>query len=93
MNETKLYCPVCQKHTQHVPHVAMYASACTACHTYTSQLARNQAEAYTYEAPDGTMAQVVENNPDNVTFYIESGEYKGYYHYDKHTQNKWIDTV
>lgn len=36
-------------------------------------------------APDGTAAIVVENTPDNVTFYIPTGEHQGYYHHDKHT--------
>jgi hypothetical protein len=36
-------------------------------------------------APDGTAAIVVENTPDQVTFYIPSGEHQGYYHHDKRT--------
>jgi hypothetical protein len=36
-------------------------------------------------APDGTQAIVVENTPDNVTFYIPSGDHQGYYHHDKRT--------
>lgn len=36
-------------------------------------------------APDGTAAIVVENTPDQVTFYIPTGEHQGYYHHDKHT--------
>lgn len=36
-------------------------------------------------APDGTAAIVVENNPDQVTFYIPTGEHQGYYHHDKRT--------
>lgn len=36
-------------------------------------------------APDGTDAIVVSNTPDEVTFYIPTGEHQGYYHHDKHT--------
>lgn len=35
------------------------------------------------QAPDGTQAQVVENNPKKVVFFVSDGPHKGYYHYDK----------
>lgn len=40
--------------------------------------------------PDGTNAQVVENTPRSVTYYVPSGAYRGYYDYDKQTKAKQI---
>jgi hypothetical protein len=51
---------------------------------------RLQAESFKYTAPDGTKATVVENTPDEVTFYIPSGEFAGYYLYNKTTQKREI---
>jgi hypothetical protein len=62
-----------------------------ACGAHTSQLIRMQAESQTFTAPDGTPAVTVENGPDKATFHIASGEYKGYYHYDKRTKAKRIE--
>ena len=42
-------------------------------------------EAAQLTAPDGTAAIVVENTPDQVTFYIPTGPHQGYYHHDKNT--------
>lgn len=83
---TLLYCSQCQRHTPHENIVQAYATACTVCGHWTNQLMRLQSEEATkLTAPDGTAAIVVENTPDNVTFYIPTGEYQGYYHHDKHT--------
>lgn len=88
MPPSRLYCPVCGRHTPHVHHVDMYATRCLKCNTYTSQLERSHVENLSYSAPDGTAGQVVHNTPDRVTFYVAQGPHKGYYHYDKHTKQK-----
>lgn len=41
-------------------------------------------------APDGSNAMVVENTPDEVTFFVERGEHRGYYTHNKHTGKKEI---
>lgn len=63
-----------------------YATACAVCGTWSNTLMRLQSEGIDkLTAPDGTAAIVVENNPDQVTFYIPTGEHQGYYHHDKRT--------
>lgn len=87
---TNLYCATCHKHTQHVHVVSAYTTRCTVCNGQTSQLMRAQAESHTYTAPDGTKSVVVEHTPGKVVFYVPSGEYAGYYEYDKHRNIKEI---
>jgi hypothetical protein len=83
---TLLYCPNCKRHTPHSSLIAVYATQCSICNVLTNQLMRNQAESITnLAAPDGTKAIVVENNPENVVFYIPRGEHQGYYYHDKRT--------
>jgi len=84
-NSTLQYCVKCQRHTPHQTIVQAYASACTVCGQWTNQLMRLQAEQFTFNAPDGTEAIVVANDPESVTFYVPSGEHMGYYHHDKRT--------
>jgi NADH:ubiquinone oxidoreductase subunit D len=81
----RLYCSNCQKHTEHENIAVMYASRCTVCNCQTNTLMRLQAEQHTLKAPDGNAAVVVENTPGKVTFFVEEGEHRGYYHHDKHT--------
>jgi hypothetical protein len=54
---------------------------------------RLQLPAEQLAVPDGTPAEIVENNPDSVTFYVASGEHAGYYHYDKQTQKRRIEAL
>lgn len=63
--------------------VQAYATVCTKCGQWSSQLDRVKIESNSFTAPDGTAAIVVENDPDIVTFHIPSGEYQGYYRHDK----------
>jgi hypothetical protein len=51
---------------------------------------RLQAEQYQFNAPDGTPAQVVSNTATEVTYYVDSGPYKGYYIHDKETGHNHI---
>jgi hypothetical protein len=46
---------------------------------------RLQSEQYSFKAPDGTDAIVVENDTKQVTFYVATGPHQGYYHHDKQT--------
>jgi hypothetical protein len=85
-----LYCPMCKTHTAHRNLVNQYATVCTICWCQTNQLMRLQAESFSYTAPDGTKATVVENTPDEVTFYVPSGEFAGYYLYNKTTKKREI---
>lgn len=82
---TLRYCSQCMKHTPHRDVVNMYSSLCTICNSLTSTFIRLQAEQHLFTAPDGTQATVVDNNPTTVTFYVASGQHKGYYHHDKLT--------
>lgn len=93
MKPVDLYCHVCKKHTPHQHLVATYATRCTICHTQTSQLERSHVENLHYQAPDGTDAIVVENTPEAVTFYIPTGEHKGYYYYNKHTKEQSVKRI
>jgi hypothetical protein len=73
-----------------MPHkqlVDMYATVCMTCGCHTNSLMRMQAESNELKvtAPDGSAAQVVENNPDEVTFYVSSGPHEGYYTHNKNT--------
>lgn len=70
----------------------MYATQCEVCNCITNTLMRLQSEqaAPSLVAPDGNAAQVVENTPDEVTFFVESGEHRGYYTHNKHTGKKEI---
>ncbi len=54
---------------------------------------RVQSEQYSFTAPDGTEAIVVENTPEAVTFYVARGEHQGYYHHDKKTGKNSIAAV
>lgn len=86
MQIKKLYCANCRQHTDHVDLPDQYASACKTCGTHTSSLMRTQArEVANLNAPDGTPAEIVENNPDSVTFYVPTGPHQGYYYHDKRT--------
>lgn len=62
-----------------------YASVCLKCGCHTNNLMRAQAETFKFTAPDGTIATVVDNNPDEVTFYVASGPHEGYYTHNKNT--------
>lgn len=78
---------------EHTNNVAAYASICNNCHTHTSLLMRVQARVASITpliAPDGTEAEIVDDTPTSVTFYIPAGPHKGYYDYDKHTKAKTI---
>ena len=54
---------------------------------------RVQTESYNYTAPDGTTATVVANLPGQVTYYVPTGQYQGYYHYDKHSKQLVIANI
>jgi hypothetical protein len=90
MAEVTLYCASCGKHTAHVHMVSQYATRCTVCNSQTSQLERSHVENLAYTTPDGVAGRVVSNTPDQVTFYVDSGEHKGYYHYEKGSGKKQI---
>lgn len=89
MQPSKLYCPNCKVHTMHVHMVEMYATRCLKCNCYTSQLERAHTENLQFKQ-GAIEGKVVNNTPDSVTFYVEKGEHKGYYEYDKHTKKKEI---
>lgn len=89
-----LYCANCAKHTPHADIATMYATRCTVCNCQTSELQRATtlmaAAGQSMTAPDGTRAIVVHNTPKVVVFYVPSGEYKGYYDYDKQTKQHTV---
>lgn len=85
MSAPNLFCSKCGGHTPHTHLVNSYATMCQNCGNVTSQLERVHMESQQYTAPDGEPGVVVENNDRTVVFYIEKGEYAGYYVYDKAT--------
>lgn len=80
-----LYCTNCQGHTPHAHIVDTFATRCTVCGNIRSQLERADTESHNYTAPDGEPGVLVENTADRAVFYIERGQYAGYYYYDKRT--------
>ena len=46
---------------------------------------RLQSEQFSFNAPDGTDAIVVDNTPEAVVFYVPRGDHQGYYHHNKRT--------
>lgn len=79
------YCTHCAKHTEHVHLVNTYGTQCIECTVTLSQLERLELEAHTYTTPDGEVGVVVDNTPEKVVFYVDKGQYAGYYVYDKQT--------
>lgn len=80
-----LYCFNCCRHTKHEPLTSMYADRCTICNIQTGRLERSHAASVPLPpTPDGVHAEVVHNTPNTVTFYVATGEHRGYYDYDKH---------
>ena len=92
---TKLYCRNCRQHTDHRMLVEQYATACTVCWCQTNQVMRTQAASNDCDvsAPDGGIAEVVENTPDEVTFFVGNGGYSGYYTYYKTTGKREVRVV
>lgn len=76
----------------HVHEVDLYATRCLKCNTQTSQLERSHTENLSFKAGVAE-GKVVSNTPDKVTFYVDKGEHKGYYDYDKHTKEKGIRRI
>jgi hypothetical protein len=85
MAAPSLFCPDCGKHTPHQHQVDSFATFCTICGHKSSQLERAETEANTYTAPDGEPGVLVRNDNRVAIFYIEKGQYAGYYVYDKAT--------
>lgn len=70
----------------------MYATRCTVCNCQTNTLMRLQAglTLESLKAPDGNRAVVVDNTPGKITFFVEKGQHRGYYHHDKYTGHNEI---
>lgn len=94
MQPTSKYCSNCGRHTDHVQLVNALATRCTVCNIQTGDIERLQLHGTpSLTAPDGTSAEVVQNTPKEVVFYVATGEHKGYYRYDKQRKTYQISTA
>lgn len=83
MTATEVYCPKCERHTNHIPLVNSYVSQCERCLSLVSGLEQADTESNKFLTPEGSEATLVRNDKDKVVFIIEQGSEAGYYVYDR----------